>query len=463
MNANTIRLDVFDIGGTALISRSGGFEKMAQLPPPGTLNTNPGQTIGKVPDQIKMGYRWAAWFNGSDNWPAEVRRMIEQVPIAGRTINQLVAMLYGNGLGYYRNKDMQEDPTTAKRAFIPGVDAWLKSNRIHTEYLPGMFTDFRYTWNAFSELVFSRDKRTITNIYRKTAEHCRLSEQHEDTGRSHFLLFSPDFTYNPPAESRISLIPLYQWDIEQAFLDMLPGHKMAWHCFFPTPGKVYYARPYWVGLFEKDGWMDASMRVPKVVNAMMNNQITLKYQILIPEDYFRIRHQNWDQYTDDDKSRVIDARIVEWNNALKGEKNAFASIATVFKNNPVTGEALGKIEIIALDDKIKRDAWVPTSETADAQIVQGLGLHPSQVGLAPQGGKMGAGSGSDQRETYNLGISLNNIEQQIILEPLNWIAKYNAQSNPDWDITFFIDHTYHTTSNIRESGLDPSATTITVE
>ena len=129
----------------------------------------------------------------------------------------------------------------------------------------------------------------------------------------------------------------------------------------------------------------------------------------------------------------------------------------------MTGEALGKIEIIALDDKIKRDAWVPTSETADAQIVQGLGLHPSQVGLAPQGGKMGAGSGSDQRETYNLGISLNNIEQQIILEPLNWIAKYNAQSNPDWDITFFIDHTYHTTSNIRESGLDPSATTITVE
>jgi hypothetical protein len=139
------------------------------------------------------------------------------------------------------------------------------------------------------------------------------------------------------------------------------------------------------------------------------------------------------------------------------------SVATVFKQNEISGAPIGKIEIISIDDKLKKDAWVPTSEIADAQIVQGFGVHPSQVGLAPQGGKMGAGSGSDQRETYNLGISLNNIEQQQILEPLNWLARYNARYNADWDVTFFIDHTHHTTTNDQESGLKPSETTLEIK
>jgi uncharacterized protein (DUF39 family) len=77
------------------------------------------------------------------------------------------------------------------------------------------------------------------------------------------------------------------------------------------------------------------------------------------------------------------------------------------------------------------------------------------MGLAPEGGKMGAGSGSDQRESYNTGISLNTIEQDILLEPLNWIATFNAQTNPDWDVTFYIDHTMHTTTNNIETGLVP--------
>jgi hypothetical protein len=121
------------------------------------------------------------------------------------------------------------------------------------------------------------------------------------------------------------------------------------------------------------------------------------------------------------------------------------------------------VEIIAVDDKVKKDAWVPSSNAADAQIVQGLGLHPSQVGLQPEGGKMGAGSGSDQRESFNTGITVNTIDQNILLEPLNWIATYNAQVDPEWDVTFFIDHTYHTTTNKQEDGMQPTETTIEVQ
>jgi hypothetical protein len=187
----------------------------------------------------------------------------------------------------------------------------------------------------------------------------------------------------------------------------------------------------------------------------MRNQATLKYQILIPESYFKIRHTQWDNYPDKQRATLIDAKVAELNDALSGTDNAYVSIATVFRTE-MNGNALGKIEIIAIDDKMKNDNWVPSSEAADAQIVQGLGLHPSQVGLAPEGGKMGAGSGSDKMQTFNIGVSLNTIEQNIVLELLNWIARWNAATDPSWDIRFFINHDRLTTTNQQESGVQPS-------
>ena len=460
-----ITLDIIQVDGNLMAAYNPPTTSNIGIPVPGIPSTDYSPTPGAVPVQEQLGWRWARW-GENDRWPTTTRLKIENVPIAGRTINQLVNMLYGNGIAYYRNSDLGSDPTQPSRAYIPAIENWLRQNRIHTQFITAQFQDFRYSWNAFSELVFSKDRKLITNIYHKTAEHCRLSQQDENELRSLWLLYSPDFAYQQPANERIRQIPLYQWDAEEEFMAALFGagfHKMAWHSRYPTAGN-YYARPYWMGLFRDGGWIDASIRVPEVVNAMMKNQIILKYQVLIPEDYFRIRHQNWDNYTDEERNKTIDTMIGAINSALKGEENAFTSIATVFKQSPINGEAIGKVEIIAVDDKLKKDEWVPSSETADAQIVQGLGLHPSQVGLAPQGGKMGAGSGSDQREAFNTAISTNNIEQQICLEPLNWIAQYNRKADPEnWDITFFIDHTMHTTTNAQESGLQPSPTTLKIQ
>ena len=226
---------------------------------------------------------------------------------------------------------------------------------------------------------------------------------------------------------------------------------------------IYYARPFFLGLFREHGWMDASIAVPEVVNAMMRNQVRLKYQILIPESYFTIRYRDtWHTYTDEQRNEVIDELINKINDTLAGTTNAFQSITTIFGED-ANGNPAGKIEIIAIDDKVKKDSWVPSSQAADAQIVQGMGLHPSQVGLANEGGKMGAGSGSDQRESFNTEINLNTIHQEIVLEPLNLVARFNSLVDPDWDITFMMDHTFHTTTNNQESGMEPSDTSIQIE
>jgi hypothetical protein len=179
--------------------------------------------------------------------------------------------------------------------------------------------------------------------------------------------------------------------------------------------------------------------------------------INVSVEYFRIRHRDWDMYTAEQQQKEFDAFSLRIEKHLSGTDNVFKSITVMFEEDPISGNKRGMIEIVAVDDKTKVGTWIPDSATADAQIVQGLGLHPSQVGLAPEGGKMGGGSGSDQRESFNTAISLNTPEQDIILEALNFVMGYNG-----WPYRFLVDHTAHTTTNNKEDGMVPSSTSATV-
>jgi len=404
------------------------------------------------------GWNWAPW-GGNDRFPSEIREKIECVPIAAQSMYRLATMMYGNGIGYYRRSDLLQQGAKVQRAFVPDVEDFLQASMIETRFLPAQFMDYRMYANCFSELIFSEDKSQIVRIWHKYSEHSRLSRQSEISYRSEYLLYSPKFVSDLPLDSEIAKIPLMQPDNEAKFLARLRGWKMAWHSYFPTPGMIYYARPPWIGLFRKNGWMDVASAVPEVVNAMMRNQITLKYQIIVHIDYFKARYPQWDEYTAEQRDAKIDDLQKIIDTTLVGTDNAYRSIVSIFGTDTF-GRETGKIEIVAIDDKTKKDDWVPSSTAADAQIVQSLGYSPTMMGLASERGGVGAGSGSDKREMYNILISTNTLEQRIVLEPLQYIARYNARTNPDWDVVFFIDNTFHTTTNAQETGMVDSPDTI---
>lgn len=425
-------------------------------------DNHPRNTLGEIPREDTQGWNWANWGPG-DCLPTEIREKLYKSEMAAGTIYKLIQMTYGNGLAYYHNDSLVAGETNLPRHHEPKIEAWLKRNRIGLKWLIPQLADYRFYMNAFSEFILSKNRELITGLYHKHAEFSRLSKQNESNLRIEWLYYSPYFGQMPPSNDRIKKITLLPWwDTESFMQQKTSTYKFAWHSRFETPGIKYYARPFWLGLFRKNGWLDASITVPEIVNAMMRNQVIITYQINIPESYFIIRHQDWNTYTDAERNKLIDELIKKLNDELSDTENLFKSVSTVFKQTEM-GQDEGKVEIIAIDDKIKKDSWVPTSDVADAKVVQSLGLHPSQMGLAPQGGKMGAGSGSDQRESFNSGITLNNIDQAIILEPLNFVAQYNSQVDPAWDVTFFIDHTHHTTTNDQESGLKPSDTTIQID
>lgn len=402
---------------------------------------------------------WVKW-GDNDDLPTRVRKLIERVDIAGATIYKLVQMAYGNGIAYYNKSDLQkaiqQQDYKISRAYNQEVEDFLKRNRIQTNWYIGQMTNFRHTMNAFSEFICDNNSNKITGVFHKEAEFCRLSSPNKQ-GINKELFYDSKFATNEASLQTISSkIPFAHWFHTKEEIQTNIGNKkrFARHSRFETAGVITYARPFWIGLFREDGWMEISSAVSEIVYSMMQNQIRLKYQIHIPESYFEVRYQDWHNKSDIDRNDIINTLIDTINNKLTGTKNAFMSISSVFKQD-MQGNDRGKIEIVPIDDKVKKDSWVPSSSAADAKIVQGLGMHPSQMGLAPEGGKMGAGSGSDQRESFNTNISLNTIEQSIILEQLDFISDWNG-----WNVKFFIDHTYHTTTNKQEDGLQHSATTI---
>jgi hypothetical protein len=413
------------------------------------------RTTPPIPNWTDNGVRWAYW-GDNDLLPTMMRKKIEEVPIAGAVMDKKIRMMEGNGIMYFRNSDLADGPKVG-RAYIPEVEDFLQENRISEEWFPAQCADYALPFNAFSEIVLSNDKRKATGLYHIGAEFARLSKANE-RNQIDALVYSYHFPFGTAqADTNRVAIPLYKWYDAQNFMERLAGRKFAWHTRFPSPGMIYYARPWWIGLFKKDGWLDVSSQVPRIVSAMQRNQIALKYQILMPESYFMVRHPDWTTYTATKRAEVINAKVKDINEYLSGVDNTGKSLINLFKENEITGQAYGKIEIIAVDDKAKTGVWVPDSYAADSQIVQGFGMDPSQIGLAPQSGKMGAGSGSDKRESYNLLVTLNTPDQRRILEPLNWISRYNK-----WGVTFMVDHIMHTTTNNKEDGLVPSDATVEV-
>lgn len=408
------------------------------------------KTTPPVPTWTDGGIQWA-WWGDNDRLPTTMREKVELVPIAGAVLNKKVNFMVGEDLVWVKTEDYKKVGMEADQVYNTEVEDFMDENRIETEWWPAQCADYCLPFNCFSELTFSRDRSRITGLYHIAAEHARLSKANA-RNQVDWLLNSMHFPFGT-AQSDLNRVPirLYKWYDRENFFKTLQKDKFAWHTRFPTPGMIYYARAWWLGLFREGGWIDVSGQVPKIVSAMQKNQMALKYLILIPESYFQLRHgqTDWKGYTAEQRQKIIDDKVAEINTYLTGTENVYKSIASVFTENEVTGAAQGKIEIVAIDDKAKTGTWVPDSYAADAQIVQGLGMDPAQIGLAPEGGKMGAGSGSDKMQSFNQQTLLNTTDQRLVLEPLNFASKYNG-----WGLTCIVRHTNLTTQDSNRSGVD---------
>ena len=92
---------------------------------------------------------------------------------------------------------------------------------------------------------------------------------------------------------------------------------------------------------------------------------------------------------------------------------------------------------------MKDGMYLEDSGEATAHIYTALGIDATLVNTPTKGG-MGAGSGSDKREAFNIYMALRKSDQDLILEPLNLIRDFNG-----WDpnTVFWFKNYYVATLN----------------
>lgn len=401
------------------------------------------------PLEVDAGWQRAPW-GALDNWPTLVREKFENVPLAYAELDRQARKLYGNGIWYYKVADLARGANEIERAYIPEVEEWMEENEILTEFLMPKLLDHKLHVNTFSEFVLSRNRQRIAGLFHKETEFCRLSRQNRKNHRIDWLLYSTYYgSIGEPPKNEQLAIPLLTWFDKQGFFRRLRGDRFAFHNRIRTPGIIYYARAPWIGLCRENGWLDNAARVPEIINTMMTNQAIIKYQIKIPSTYFELRYyESWGTMSEAEREKKVDEYITGLNTKLTDTKNVYKTLASIYQQNTVTGGDVGFVEIIAIDDKMKKDQWVPTADMANWEIISALGGHPSSSGMKQGSNTMGGGSGSNLRELHNIEINHSTIEQQQLLWELNYVAKFNR-----WGIRFAFDHTFHTTTNDQEDGM----------
>lgn len=399
---------------------------------------------------------YARW-GDLDNFPTYVRQQLEKVPLTLRALNRLVEMMYGEGIGYVDNAVL------AKGGFEPHftneINDFMFDNAIATEWYAPQALEYLMFANAFSEAEQDYNGK-ITGLWHKTAEFCRLSQQSKKTGRIEYLIFSPEFqhnrtlTFKDGIDKNYIALPLFKFYDQKNFFESLRSTNFGFHTQHISSGTSYYARLLWFGLLLDKGWLSVAEIAPKQAWSMMKKQPILKYIITIPVNYFIFRHPEWDSYGAERRKDIIDKKIKEIEDYLNNNEDGnFKHFAQICDEDEATHEKVGKIEIEAVDDKVKNGTWIPDASVANLEILNALGLNPNQMQLANQQGKsMGAGSGSDSRVGYNTHILNNTLDQQKILYPLNVIARRNK-----WNVTFYIKHEPQVATNMDKSGIGESS------
>lgn len=386
------------------------------------------------------------WGENND-WPTVAREKTEKSTTAFPLIARMVALMFGRGIVYYREV-RDGDKITQDFTPIPEIDDFLQQNNIDFLMLDRLM-DYKMFGNTFCEFILNKGKNNITNIYHMEAEFSRFGTIDKTSKKILNVRYTGNWD-DPDAAEDIPFLMRRDHSKEQALKIGSSKKKFCIHSALPSPGRTLYAMPPHGGLFRKNGWLDFSNSIPEILSALNTNGFAIRFHIQIPYEYWPSMYKDWDSYDQDKRDDIIDAKITQMTDWLSGADNAGKSFISHFSTDPVNGKPLAGFKIEALEDKIKKDQFITSTNEADAQIARAIGVDISMAGIQAQGGKMGAGSGSDKRIGFTNMVSLSYMDQIVITEPLKLVQKINGW---DPDVKFAFVHDLPTTLNETSSGV----------
>lgn len=385
----------------------------------------PGAKSTVTPERNTDSKPWSPW--GSDNlFPQNLIAKVSENTVAPPALAFKAKAMYGKGVKPVL-VDMNPDGTEKITPVTdPVILEFFRVNKIQ-KLMREIISDFLWFNNAFPEIILNKRRDKIVRMYVNEASECRWAKRNPANGYIERCYVAS--TWPSPRVNELKSVPAL--DPYDALDQLASGsaYKYVVPVSTPSPGKSYYQSAMWHGAYS-NGWIDIANEIPRFKTAMFKNQMSIKYLIKIPYDYWENLFKQANVTGQDERRALMQTKLQEVNDFLTGTTNSGKAFVSHFGTDPMSKKELPGWSIEALDDKFKDGKWLPDSAAANSEILFSMHVDPSIFGAGMPGGVYSgsSGSGSDKRESFLITTALLQPERDAIVEPLNLIRDFNG-----WD------------------------------
>jgi hypothetical protein len=385
----------------------------------------PGAQPTKTPLRQFTTGKVVHWGN-DNNYPRRVLIQALQSPELLALIDFMVTVIYGEGLGY-------EIYDAAARKWVdhydPEIEDWMEDNQVQDSFLKKVM-DLVWFNHGFTEMILTKDRTNICQVGHQEACFCRFAIANPKTGINESVFINANWPAGAPGDDYTTEVPLINpKDIYKAENVANSGkYKFIYPTSYPFPGNLVYQLPGWHSLFASK-WFDINRLIPILKHALMKFQMTIKYIIEVPEEFWEIqardRNQTWATMTPTEKKILKKQVKKEMEDFITGAENAGKSIMTTFGWDKINKIKIPGLSIHVLDDKLKDGKYIMDSQETSGQFARALGIPLPLMGPLSSG-SMGAGSGSDARIHWNMLNSRLKARKHQAVSDYNFIAEFNG-------------------------------------
>lgn len=396
-----------------------------------------------------------------NNLPQQIIEKASKLPQMTTNLWFNIVAGYGDGIKpvkvQYQNGKKQVLPYTG----LKEVDTFFEENDMDN-YLLEQMTDMHWFFNVFSEVIFNREngeKRKIVEIHSKEASFSRWAVMDKTTGRIPYHYYYAYWgEYQPDETDRICVAtPVLDPNNPVRHLrEIMDEDKdKTWEnrrnrfivpVSFPTPNRNYYQKPYWYSLIES-GWYDFAIKIPEFKKAIMENQIAIKFIVMLAPGYFDDVFRREKIVGEKLQTARIKKEYADIKKFLQGADKAGRSIITFQKFDP-QGKPYPMITVEPVKNgKSEGGDYIEDSEEVSNIIAYAMMVQPSLIGPSP--GKNKTINGTEARELFIIKQALLKPFRDRVLRPLYLIKAIN---NWPADLHFSIGNIELTTLDNDKTG-----------
>lgn len=367
---------------------------------------------------------WSPW--GNDNkYPQWVMDQIADVSLVSPILDWKARALYGSGLVYGTIQIDEKGNETFVRQFDAEIEDWLEATDA-MQYIMEASTYFYHFYNIFPELIQSIDGSKI--VYLSCLESTDVRWKRRETEGKNKGMITKAFV-NPDWKQITAVEQMDELDVLNTRMNPMEqarqwkNKKFIYPVSYPSPGRSYYQKAPWHVLLNT--WLPVAKKIPAFKKAILDNQLAIKYLISVPDWWWAWKYPDFNKKSEKDRVAIIQKEMSAFNSFMAGADNAGKSMMITSKTDDGAHKYKDwKIDVI--DDKLKEGIYLEDSQEADAHIYKNLNVDPTLFGAGAGKNSQSSGSGSDKRVAWNNYILMAKPHQDIILKPLQFIAKYNG-------------------------------------